>query len=103
MPLDEMVPTVELPPVVPLTSQVTVPVLPLLEVAVNGWVPPAATVMLLGAMLKVGGPEGVEDPPPPPQAPMKHMANKTHSFRARPVPCLAPGRTGWNGGSCRIT
>lgn len=68
MPLDEMVPTVELPPVVPLTSQVTVPVLPLLEVAVNGWVPPAATVMLLGAMLKVGGPEGVEDPPPPPQA-----------------------------------
>src|SRR5919108_5931357 len=47
----EIVPTVALPPVTPLTCQVTVVLLVFCTVAVNCWVPPVATVADNGAIV----------------------------------------------------
>src|SRR2546430_12908415 len=47
----EIVPTVALPPVTPFTCQVTAVLLVFCTVAVNCWVPPAATVADVGAIV----------------------------------------------------
>jgi hypothetical protein len=47
----EIVPTIALPPVTPLTCQATAVLLVFRTVAVNCWVPPVATVADVGEMV----------------------------------------------------
>jgi hypothetical protein len=66
-PVEEMVPTVLLPPAVLLTDQVTAVLLVLLTVAVNCCVPSTITEALVGEMetATAGGGVTAELPPPP--------------------------------------
>ena len=53
-----MVPTVELPPVAPLTCHVTEPVAPFATVALNCWLPePALTLTMDGEIVTATGAE----------------------------------------------
>ena len=67
LPVTSMVPTVELPPCTPLTLQVTVTAIPLLDAALNCWLAPRATVAELGETVRLGGGGGGVELPPPPQ------------------------------------
>ena len=67
LPVPSMVPTVELPPCTPLTLQVAVTAIPLLDVALNCWLAPRATVAELGETVTLGGGGGGVELPPPPQ------------------------------------
>jgi len=55
----EIVPTVALPPVTPFTCQVTAVLLVFCTVAVNCWVPPAATVADVGEIVTLTAVGGV--------------------------------------------
>ncbi len=65
----EIVPTVALPPVTPFTCQVTAVLLVFCTVAVNCWVPLAATVADVGAIVTITGiGVGVVDTPVQPKS-----------------------------------
>ena len=55
----EIVPTVALPPVTPFTCQVTAVLLVFCTVALNCWVPPAATVADVGEIVTLTAAVGV--------------------------------------------
>src|SRR5271163_5007567 len=74
-----MVPTVELPPVTPLTCQVTAVLVVLVTEAVNCWVPPSCTFAVAGDTATLGGAGGVLLPPQPNKVDIRRSARTVKS------------------------